>query len=193
MTFNRTVLSENIEKYGTEINNYGPVLLAHLYSDRTHFIYELLQNAEDAYGWGLKHQPSNNISRTIKFALFNDHLQVTHFGLPFNEQHVRGICGLVQGTKRDDLNAIGKFGIGFKSVYAYTLHPEIHSGEEHFVIESFVHPKPIAPRNLNPDETFFYLPLDNPTVSQEKASAEIADRLIKLDCRTLLFLNHIHS
>lgn len=187
------IASENITKYGTEINNYGPVLLAHLYSDRTHFIYELLQNAEDAYGWRLKHQPSNDIPRTIKFTLFNDHLHVTHFGLPFNEQHVRGICGLVQGPKHDDLNAIGKFGIGFKSVYAYTLHPEIHSGEEHFVIESFVLPNAVAPRNVQPDETLFYLPFDNPEISQEKASTEIADRLIKLDCRILLFLNHIHS
>jgi len=192
-TYYQAIATENITKYGTEINNYGPVLLAHLYSDRTHFIYELLQNAEDAYGWRLKHQPSNDIPRTIKFTLFNDHLQVTHFGLPFNEQHVRGICGLVQGTKRDDLNAIGKFGIGFKSVYACTLHPEVHSGEEHFGIESFVRPKSIAPRNLQPDETLFYLPFDNPAVLQEKASAEIADRLIKLDCRTLLFLNHIQS
>lgn len=189
----QAIASENIAKYGTEINNYGPVLLAHLYSDRTHFIYELLQNAEDAYYWRLKNQPSNDEPRTIKFTLFNDYLQVTHFGLPFNEQHVHGICGLVQGPKRDDFNAIGKFGIGFKSVYAYTLHPEIHSGEEHFVIESFVRPKSIAPRNLRSDETLFYLPFDNPAVSQEKASAEIADRLIKLECRTLLFLNHIQS
>jgi hypothetical protein len=189
----QAIASENIAKYGTEINNYGPILLAHLYSDRTHFIYELLQNAEDAYAWRLRHPPSNDIPRTIKFTLLNDHLQVAHFGLPFNEQHVRGICGLAQGTKRDDLNAIGKFGIGFKSVYAYTLHPEIHSGEEHFVIESFVRPQSIAPRDAQPDETLFYLPFDNPEVSQEKASAEIEDRLIKLDCRTLLFLNHIQS
>lgn len=41
------IADENIKKYGTDIGRYGAVLLAHLYSDRTHFIYEILQNAED--------------------------------------------------------------------------------------------------------------------------------------------------
>jgi len=38
------IRDENIRKYGTDINKYGPILLANLYSDRTHFIYELLQS-----------------------------------------------------------------------------------------------------------------------------------------------------
>ena len=35
------------QEYGTKVGNYGR-LLANLYSDRAHFIFELLQNAEDA-------------------------------------------------------------------------------------------------------------------------------------------------
>ena len=34
------------QEYGTKVGNYGR-LLANLYSDRAHFIFELLQNAED--------------------------------------------------------------------------------------------------------------------------------------------------
>jgi hypothetical protein len=56
----------NRQRYGTDIGRIGPMLLADRYDDRTHFIYELLQNiyellqnAEDALakrlGWGGKH------------------------------------------------------------------------------------------------------------------------------------------
>lgn len=44
------VRAENIGLYGTAVNKYGPRLLTELYSEKTHFIYKLLQNAEDAYG-----------------------------------------------------------------------------------------------------------------------------------------------
>ena len=39
--------STNVKRYGTDIGRIGPMLLAHRYHDRTHFIFELLQNAED--------------------------------------------------------------------------------------------------------------------------------------------------
>ena len=128
------IAAENVKKFGTDIELYGPVLLAHLYSDQTHFIYELLQNAEDAE------------ATTVTFRLFGDHLELVHDGRPFNEADVKGICGLVEGTGTHDLTRIGKFGIGFKSVYAYTRSPEVHSGDEHFRIENYVHPGAIKPR-----------------------------------------------
>lgn len=39
---------ENELRYGTNIGEYGPTLLANRYGDRTHFFFELPQNAEDA-------------------------------------------------------------------------------------------------------------------------------------------------
>ena len=53
---------------------------------------------------------------------------------------MRGVCGVGQSDKAADLTAIGKFGIGFKSVYAYTRSPRIYSGGEAFRIENFVRP-----------------------------------------------------
>ena len=89
------------------------MLLANRYGTRTHFIYELLQNAEDALarrvGW--------NGPRAVTFALSGTDLSVSHFGIPFTEADVRGICGIAEATK--DLTDIGRFGIGFKSVYAF--------------------------------------------------------------------------
>ena len=95
-------------------------LLGQLYSDRTHFIFELIQNAEDAG------------ATELTFELFDDRLELRHDGRPFSPADVRGICGVTAGTKTEDLTQIGKFGIGFKSVYAYTNSPSVFSGEEHF-------------------------------------------------------------
>jgi len=42
------IRKQNMERYGTDIKRVGDMLLANRYDDRTHFIFELLQNAEDA-------------------------------------------------------------------------------------------------------------------------------------------------
>ena len=47
MDFFKQVRDENIVKYGTRVSSYIPIII-NQYSDRTHFIYEVLQNAEDA-------------------------------------------------------------------------------------------------------------------------------------------------
>jgi HSP90 family molecular chaperone len=121
-------LIRNDDKRKDALLNKALTLLGKMYSDRTHFVFELLQNAEDA-----------GASR-ILFRLFDNRLEVTHDGRPFNELDVRGVCGVGEGTKAEDLTQIGKFGIGFKSVYAYTSTPEVHSGDESFRIENYVRP-----------------------------------------------------
>ena len=44
------ICEENRESYGTKGAQKSGKLAAGLYDDRTHFIFELLQNAEDALG-----------------------------------------------------------------------------------------------------------------------------------------------
>ena|ERR1035437_5518779 len=128
------IKADNVAEYGNGIGRIGPMLLANRYDDRTHFIYELLQNAEDA----LRRRQTENARRSIRFTLSRDSLRVSHFGQPFTDGDVRGICGIGEGTKSADLTAIGHFGIGFKAVYAFTEAPAVHSGDEHFAIDSFV-------------------------------------------------------
>lgn len=40
--------SENVTKYGKDMARVGRLLLSQMHSERTHFIFELLQNADDA-------------------------------------------------------------------------------------------------------------------------------------------------
>lgn len=172
------IREENIRKYGTETRHLS--FLGRLYTDRTHFIFEILQNAEDAG------------ATKVLFQLFNDRLEVTHDGRVFNEDDVRGICGVGDGTKAEDLTQIGKFGIGFKSVYAYTSTPEIHSAEESFKIESYVRPYPIKLKKVNdPWTTLFVFPFDVTEIDQQTAYFEIAKKLQGLSVKTLLFLQNI--
>ncbi len=172
----------NDEKRKEAILDKALKLLGKMYSDRTHFVFELLQNAEDA-----------GASR-VQFLLFEDKLEVFHDGRFFDEKDVRGICGVGEGTKAEDLTQIGKFGIGFKSVYAYTTTPEIYSGNEHFRIENYVRPYAIEKRNMDDSwTTLFVFPFNKEEVEPATACREISTRLRKLSARTLLFLRRIRE
>ena len=178
------IREENRAYYGTGVGEYGPRLLTGLYDDRTHFIFEVLQNAEDA----LARRKVPATSRAVTFDIQNDALLIRHYGDPFNEADVRSICRIAESSKKS-FTDIGKFGIGFKSVYAYTDRPEIHSGEEHFAINDLVIPSAIPSAN-SLHETLFILPFNKPIVSSSKARGEIAGKLSKLDMHSLLFLQH---
>src|SRR5947209_1476089 len=94
------IREENIARYGWDTAVLD--LLGQLYSERTHFIFELIQNAEDAG------------ATELAFELSGDRLELRHDGRPFTEADVRGVCGVGTSAKSGDLTAIGKFGIGFK-------------------------------------------------------------------------------
>ncbi|MBC5785973.1 hypothetical protein H8N03_23750 [Ramlibacter sp. USB13] len=178
------IADENRMRYGTDIGRIGPMLLADRYDDRTHFIFELLQNAEDALG----RRGETGGPRSVTFTLSLDRLKLSHFGRPFDEADVRGICGIAQSTKGHQ--SIGRFGIGFKSVYTFTDRPEIHSGDEAFAVENYVQPKPVAPSVRAAGETQIILPLKS---GDSTAAQEIAKGFQHLGPSALLFLRHIEE
>ncbi len=176
---------ENIGRYGTEIGRIGEMLLANRYAERTHFIFELLQNAEDA----LARRKEWEGSRSVSFNLDETSLRVSHYGDPVNEDDVRGICGIAESTKK--FNEIGRFGIGFKSVYAFTARPEIHSGPEGFAIEEYVKPTIVPAIDRQRDETVIQIPFKNDDGS---ARDEITTGLKRLGASSpFLFLREIEK
>ncbi|MFH1975011.1 MAG: hypothetical protein ABIJ52_05550 [Pseudomonadota bacterium] len=171
-------------------------LLAHQYSEKTHFIFELLQNAEDA------------LATEVEFRVESQRLVFSHNGERlFSDENVESITSIGKSTKQTDYTQIGKHGIGFKAVFAYTHTPRIHSGDKHFDIEDVVIPCLLTgnevPTDLKPEETRIILPFDSDAilgvrrfrelVSAETARADISDALKKLNIRTLLFLRHIEE
>ncbi len=104
-------------------------LLAGHYSDSNHFVYELLQNAED-----------EKASKVV-IEYYKERLVFYHNGSPFNEADVKGVSSMLMGTKdKEDAQTIGRFGMGFKSVFKYTHQPEIYSDEEAFYIKNYLLP-----------------------------------------------------
>ena len=156
-----------------------------MYADTAHFVYELLQNADDAG------------ATEISFLLGSDGLVVEHNGKPFDEADVKAISYFGKG--KTEVTAIGHFGLGFKSVFAYTASPRIHSASDDFELVELYTVRPIArPRDLQSGRTRFVLPFDHlqkrPVYIEpsklkraEKARAEIGAKLKAIGGATLLF------
>jgi hypothetical protein len=176
------ICEENRESYGTKGAQKSGKLAAGLYDDRTHFIFELLQNAEDALG----RRGDWYGSRKVAFTLDSIRLTLSHFGKPFDEADVRSVCDIAESTKNE--SSIGRFGLGFKSVYTVTDLPEIHSGDEDFAIENYVFPKRMARLARAADETQIVLPLKPEDTS---AAQDITAGFRHLGPGALLFLRHI--
>jgi len=177
MSFDYTKLcEENILDYGRKEEHLE--LLGKLYADDTHFIYELLQNAEDAE------------AKSILFQLFDDRLEIRHNGRIFSKDDVKAITR-IESTK-EEYTKIGKFGLGFKSVYAITDIPQIYSGNFHFHIEKYIRPAEISAKEIDSKwTTLFILPFK--VANKEKIYKKISIRLRDLNIRTLLFLKHIED
>ena len=161
-----------------------------IYSEEVHFIYELLQNADDEK------------ASYAKFEIRDDSLLFWHNGAPFTISEddegtipygdINAITApaLDDPKKSEDVNKIGKFGVGFKSVYIYTDEPEIYSGHFNFKIVHQMVPVAIDEclYNKKNEETLFVLKFKNP----EEDRKAIEKRLKSLDS-PLLFLNHLKS
>lgn len=159
-------------------------LLTELYPDNAHFIYELLQNAEDPQ------------ATEVTFNLSNTSVKFEHNGKRlFTIKDVESITSIGNSTKRDDPTSIGKFGVGFKAVFAYSNTPEIHSGDFHFRIHDLVVPETNGVNNTNSVDrkTNFIFPFDNPKKPPDTAINEIETGLRNLGDNTLLFLSHIRK
>ena len=155
-------------------------ILSGLYTDPSHFIYELLQNAEDEG------------AKEILFELFEDRLDVYHNGKDFDLQDIDGVTGIGTSKKKDDLNVIGKFGVGFKSVFAITQTPYIFSGEYQIRIEDFVIPVP-----TNSEEkiknTLIRLPFNHKFRSPKDVFDITKKKIENLELTILLFLKNIEE
>ena len=163
-------------------------LLTDLYPDNAHFIYELLQNAEDAQ------------ANEVRFVLHDDYMEFEHNGKRlFNLQDINAITSIGSSTKRDDCTKIGKFGVGFKAIFAYTDSPEIYSGEYAFCIRDMIVPELMVNTNRAHQQndlklagvTKFYIPFNNAKKPPQKARLEIEKLLKALNETTILFLTHI--
>ncbi len=159
------------------------------YPETAHFIYELIQNADDA------------LASNVFIFLYKDKLVFKHdgkrqFSLSDYRQRdsnigdINSITSVACSTKKDEEQTIGKFGVGFKSVFQYTDVPSIYDDTFWFKIENYIIPTLLdSDHELRQEgETLFQIPFKN----AEKAYSEILDRLQNLNMPTL-FLPHVKN
>lgn len=99
------------------------IISSDLYSENQRFIYELIQNADDAALGG---------RNEITFDFFPEYIIMAHNGQAFNESDVEALNSVGRGTKGGDQKKTGYKGIGFKSVFGKSAKVAIFSNGYHF-------------------------------------------------------------
>ena len=160
-----------------------------LYSDPTHFIFEILQNADDY------------AATKLSFSLHPDRLEIEHNGQPFTWANVHSITYIGQSSSASDPIKEGHFGLGFKSVFAFTATPRVYSEDKCFEIFQLYRVRGLErPSDLPPQYTRFVLPFNHlderpdfiaTLVDSDNAFQKIAEKLQCLDMMTLLFTRNL--
>ena len=175
-TFDELVARRHVLREAERLNNQDlRSVVVGIYADRVHFLYELLQNAEDA-----------GASR-VSFDLRPDRLTVTHDGQPFTLPDIDAVTNIGASTKWGDLTALGRFGIGFKSVFSVTDAPEVRSGPFHFRIDDLYVPVRLSTGGHH-DETVIVLPFG---AERQTSHDAVHQRLRTFGADSLLFLESV--
>ena len=143
------ISQKNERELGTKLKSRRTQIS--LYADPTHFVYELLQNADD-HG-----------ATEIAFRLLPDRLVVEHNATElFAVKHIEAISSFEDSTSEDELLKTGKFGLGFKSVFAFTATPRVFCGDANFEIYDLYRLRGLPkPTDLDPTLTRFELPFNH--------------------------------
>ncbi|KAL8772821.1 MAG: hypothetical protein Q9209_002166 [Squamulea sp. 1 TL-2023] len=169
-----------LEKLGVEI-----------YSKAAHFALELIQNADDAKYTGLRH-PS------VPYLAFEAHENLIHVESNedgFTTEDVEALCDIDQSTK-NATNAIGKKGIGFKSVFKVCDLVQIGSNGFQFSFDKtdrpfgMVKPKWHPLSNWLEDQAKTHMCLQ---LSAGQSFPDIQDDINELEPSVLLFLRNIQE
>lgn len=167
------------------------------YSDQAHFIYELLQNADDVKATNVTFRLEESglyftHNGTVRFTVSNPQSEEidTHNG---TLGHINAITSIANSNKSES-SSIGKFGVGFKAVFQYTQTPHIYDPKFRFKIERFIVPH-ILDADLEcrkPTETVFFFPFDHKQKKPQESYDEIFEKLKALEF-PVLFLSSLVS
>ncbi len=195
---NSTINSDGeavIQKLTKALTKTLSELAKNIYKKDSHFVMELIQNADD-------NNYKKVVKPSLKLIIQENQLIVQNNEIGFSEKNVSAICSVSESTKKlEDASKgyIGEKGIGFKSVFRISDAPEIYSNGYQFRFRGnqkssakntqleYILPEWIDAVNpfVDPAFTNIVLPL-RPSIS-EKEKNKIKD--VRPDL--LLFLNKL--
>lgn len=185
----RESLNNSIEELGIKLN-----------TKKIHFIFELIQNAEDN-----KYDESSDPSLTFHLLSTNPTntpnsngtLFIENNEVGFSEENVDAICSVGKSTKKKIEGYIGEKGIGFKSVFKVSSLPHIFSNGYEFNLPKhdessgfgFIYPIWVdsIPDILFSSETTIVLPLNRNDYPFENMERDLCD----IKSETILFLSKL--
>lgn len=172
-----------------------------LYSSDAHFIFELIQNAEDNVYQADQPSLSLTLTKTDPTGTKNSNgaLIFQNNETGFSIENVNAICAVGKSTKSKFQGYIGEKGIGFKSVFRITSMPHILSNGYRFSLPEydletklgFIVPTWIEKNieGIDPNQTTIILPLDKTEFNYEKIEAMLRD----IEPETILFLSKLRK
>ncbi|XP_021342125.1 uncharacterized protein LOC110442712 isoform X2 [Mizuhopecten yessoensis] len=167
-----------------------------LYSKDTHFVLELVQNADDNT---YPDMMTEDVCPSVKFITRQDSVIVLNNECGFEEKNVRALCDVGKSTKgKHTFGYIGQKGIGFKSVFRVTNRPEVHSNGYHICFDAKSGPMGFILPHWNPDTwedgndwtTKIVLPLKEEMGSYSRS---LAARFDDIHPSLLLFLHRLRK
>ena len=183
------------------LNNALELLADGLYSRDPHFIFELIQNAEDnSYDepapslsfWLTKIDPTGSEGADGALIIQNNETG-------FCPENVDALCAVGKTTKQKAQGYIGEKGIGFKSVFRVTENPHIFSNGYHFCLPErdaqtglgYIVPQwiDVPPAELDLTQTHIILPLTKGEFGYDK----IEEMLLEIEPETILFLSKLQE
>ena len=191
----------------------GKDIITNLYDDDAHFIYELIQNSDDAHA-------KRAVLILCKSGVYFLHDGNKNFSISDPDKEVEdkkkgklgdlnAILAIGNSNKNYDGNKIGKFGCGFKSVFKYTDTPVIMNKDLNITIIDYISFKICSELeiknyrdeihnqvlqlddyqlNISDYSTIFYLPFRED--EQDKSYKEISNKVKMLES-PVLFLQHL--
>ncbi len=169
------------------------------YSEKAHFIYELLQNADDCNATEVHFELTHEGLRfwhngSVHFSIISPTLENDENYTGPNG-HVNAILAIGNSAKEGETEfKIGKFGVGFKAVFQYTATPHIYDDNFSFYIKDLIVPVilDLDDGKRKRGETLFWFPFNRQDMAPTRAYLEISEKLQELDF-PLLFLNHLEK
>ncbi len=108
------------------MSNLLDTVSSDIYSESQRFVFELIQNADDA---------AKNTNNEVHFDFFQNCLIVSHNGNPFSEDDIKALTSAGSSTKKADTTKTGYKGIGFKSVFGKSERVSIFSDGYQFCFD----------------------------------------------------------
>lgn len=180
---------EKFQKLSSRLHRSLIKLAGDLYTKETHFVLELVQNADD-------NDYENPQSSLLRFIVDENKILVQNNEKGFTEHNVRSLCDVGNSSKAKVQGYIGEKGIGFKSVFRVSKEPQIFSNGFRFRFEETNNSSKlgyIVPHWIDQEPDFIDGNLTNILLPLKEEAKRFLSKFNEIEPELLLFLQKLSN